>query len=645
MPTIAPYGSWKSPITADLTAGGAISFSGLVVDGRDMFWLESRPNEGGRHTIMRRASDGVVSERTPPGFYVRSTVHEYGGGAFAVSRGSIYFVNFKDQRLYSQPLGGPPEALTPAGGHRYADIILDHQRKQLVCVREDHTGEGEPVNTIVTVSLRGGDSGTVLASGNDFYSNPRLSPDGSQLAYLTWNHPNMPWDGCELRLAPVRPDGILGESCLVAGSHTESIFQPGWSPDGVLHFVAEHTGWWNLYRWKGGAAESLCPMQAEFGRPMWLFGFSTYGFASANKILCCYTQQGVDRLAWLDTSSRELSPIASTYTEVDFLSCGDGMAAFIGGSPVLPSTVVHMDFDGDRIRTIQQAFAVTVDNGYISAGEEIDFPTASHRRAHAVYYAPRNRDFTAPAAERPPLILMSHGGPTSAATTALRYVVQYWTSRGFAVADVNYGGSTGYGREYRLRLNGEWGVVDVEDCCNAALFLVEKGLADRDRLAIKGGSAGGYTTFACLAFRNDVFRAGAAHFGVADLEIFAKDTHKFESHYLNTLVGPYPERRDLYLARSPINFTDELRCALILFQGDEDKIVPPSQSQMMFDAVRQKGLPTAYLLFRGEQHGFRKAESLKRAHEAELYFFSKIFGFEPGEPIEPIAIENLPAGA
>ncbi|MFH1185021.1 MAG: prolyl oligopeptidase family serine peptidase [Chloroflexota bacterium] len=644
MPDTAPYGSWKSPISADLTAGAALSFTGLALDGRDLFWLEGRPAEGGRYTIMHRASDGIVTECTPADFNVRSTVHEYGGAAFSVSQGFIYFQNYRDQRLYRQRLGGLPEALTPAEGYRYADIILDHRHERLICVREDHTAPGEAINTIVAISIRGNDNGAVLASGNDFYSNPRLSPDGSQLAYLTWNHPNMPWDGCELRLAPVGADGSLGEAHLIAGGDSASVFQPEWSPDGVLHFVAEHTGWWNLYRWDSGAAQPLCPMTAEFGRPMWMFGYATYGFASPNKILCCYTQQGVDHLAWLDSASGKLTAIASPYIEVDFLRCGDGVASFIGGSPVSPTSVVHMDFDGDRLLPIKRAFDVTIDVGYLSAPEAISFPTTGDRQAHALYYAPKNRDFTAPAAELPPLITLSHGGPTSATTAALRYSIQFWTSRGIAVVDVNYGGSVGYGRQYRRRLNGQWGVVDVDDCCNAALFLARRGLADRDRLIIKGGSAGGYTTFACLTFRNDVFRAGAGHFGVADLEIFTRDTHKFESQYLSTLVGPYPERKDLYLARSPINFVDNLQCPLILFHGDEDKIVPPGQSQMMFDAVRLKGLPTAYLLFPGEQHGFRQAATVRRAHEAELFFFSRIFEFEPAEAIEPVAIENLPAG-
>jgi dienelactone hydrolase len=645
MTKTAPYGSWKSPITADLAAGAATSFTGLALYGRDLYWLESRPREAGRYAVMRRTADGQITECTPPEYSVRSTVHEYGGGAFTVDQGVIYFVNYRDQRVYCQNPGAAPQALTFGEGYRYADMVMDRGRDRLICVREDHTGTGEAINTIAAIDLRGSGSGTILLSDNNFYANPRLSPDGKWLVYLTWNHPNMPWDGCELRLASLTPSGTPGESQLIAGGPAESIFQPAWSPDGTLHYVADGTGWWNLYRWKEGHAQALLPMPAEFGRPMWLIDYTTYGFASSNRILCSYTQQGIDHLAWLDPLNGKLTPIASPYTEIDFLRCGDGVACFVGGAPSLPHTVVQLDFNGHKSVPIKQAFEVTVDAGFLSIPEEISFPTTNGRSAYALYYAPRNKDFQAPPSEHPPLIVLSHGGPTSVASTALRYTIQFWTSRGFAVVDVNYGGSTGYGREYRIRLNGQWGVVDVDDCCNAALYLAEKGLADRKRLTIKGGSAGGFTTFACLTFRNDVFSTGSGHFGIADLEAFLKDTHKFESRYGGTLIGPYPECKDLYISRSPINSIQNLRCPLILFQGDEDKIVPPSQSEMMFHAVRRKGIPAAYLLFRGEQHGFRKAESVKRTFEAELYFFSKVYKFELAEPVEPIAIENLPPEA
>lgn len=641
MSNVAPYGTWKSPITTDLIAGKAISLQELAVDGDDIYWIESHPKEGGRYTIMRRTPDGRIVECTPPEFYTRTTVHEYGGGAFTAADGVLYFANYRDQHLYRQRVGESPELLTPGDGYRYADLVVDRQRDRLICIREDHTSGTEAVNTIVSVSLHGGDNGRILVQGNDFYSNARLSLDGSRLAFLTWNHPNMPWDGCRLWVADVKRDGTLQKARRVAGGPTESVFQPEWSPDGVLHFVAESSGWWNLYRWDGTKLKALYPMQAEFGLPQWVFGMSTYGFASPTRILCCYSQDGIWHLAWLDTSIEELTPIETSYTDITDIRLGKGFAAFIAGSPTEPSAVVRMDLETGRMEPLKRAFEVTVDPGYFSIPQSITYPTDGGQEAHAIYYPPANKDFTAPKRERPPLIVISHGGPTGAASAVLRYSIQYWTSRGFALLDVNYGGSVGYGRDYRQRLNGNWGIVDVADCCNAALYLVEKGLADRNRLAIRGGSAGGYTTLACLTFRSDVFKAGASHYGLSELEVFVKDTHKFESRYLFSLIGPYPARKDLYIGRSPINFIQNLSAPLILFQGAEDKVVPPSQSQMMFEAVRAKHIPVAYLLFNGEQHGFRQAENIKRSLEAELYFYSKVFGFNLADPIEPVAIENL----
>jgi dipeptidyl aminopeptidase/acylaminoacyl peptidase len=637
----AHYGSWKSPITADLITRKGISLLEIALDGEDIYWIEGRPNEGGRYTIMRRTPDGKIMECTPAAFYTRTTVHEYGGGAFTVADGVIYFVNYHDQHLYRQRLGHEPELLTPADGYRYADLEVDHQRQRLICVREDHTVGAEAVNAIVSVSLEGGDNGQILVQGNDFYSSARLSPDGAKLAYLTWNHPNMPWDGCELRVAAVKHDGALEPPQLVTGGPTEAVFQPEWSPDGVLHFVAESSGWWNLYRSDNGTLEALYPMQAEFGLPQWVFGMSTYGFASPTRILCCYSQDGMWHLARLDTDMKELTQIESGYTDIGAIHLGRGFAVFIAGSPTQPVAVVRMDTATGEMKRIRPAFETTVDPGYLSMPEAITFPTDGGQEANGIYYPPANKDFTTPQGEHPPLIVMSHGGPTSCAGTALHYTIQYWTSRGFAVLDVNYGGSTGYGRDYRQRLNGNWGIVDVADCCNGALYLVGQGLADRQRLAIRGGSAGGYTTLACLTFRNDVFKAGASHYGLSQLEILVKDTHKFESRYLYSLIGPYPARKDLYFDRSPINFIRNMSAPLILFQGEEDKIVPPSQSQMMFESVRRKEVAVAYLLFPGEQHGFRKSENIKRSLEAELYFYAKIFGFDQADPIEPVDIENL----
>jgi dipeptidyl aminopeptidase/acylaminoacyl peptidase len=641
MPNMAPYGSWKSPITAELVSAKVVSLMEVCQDGDDTYWIEGHPAEGGRHTIMRAAPDGSIKECTPPEWYVRTTVHEYGGGAYAVHQWTIYFVNFADQRIYRQDPDSQPRLLTPTEGYRFADLVVDAPRDRLICIREDHTVSGEAVNSIVAIPIAGGSDGLVLASGNDFYSSARLSPDGTRLAYLTWNHPNMPWDGCELRLASIAADGTLSGDRRIAGGSSESVFQPEWSPDGILHFVAETTGWWNVYRLQGERIEALYPMDAEFGAPQWQFGASTYGFVSPSRILCSYSEGGFDHLAWIDTVTKTLTPEAPELTDISSISCGGRWAAFIAGSPTDPPAIVRMDPRNNSVQIIRRAFEPEIGPAYLSRPEAITYPTSDDRQAHAMYYPPHNEDCKAPAGDLPPLIVWTHGGPTAAAGTALRYGIQYWTSRGFAVVDVNYGGSTGYGREYRRRLLGQWGVVDVDDCCNAARYLVARGLVDGRRLVIRGGSAGGFTTLACLTFRNDVFSVGASYFGLADLEIFVHDTHKFESRYLTSLVGLYPERKDLYIERSPIHAIDKLSAPMILFQGSEDRVVPPNQSQMMFDALRRKGVPVAYLEFEGEQHGFRRAENIKRAAEAELYFYSKVLGFEPADVLEPVAIENL----
>ncbi len=675
-PKVAPYGSWKSPITSDLIAAGTVALGQVTFDGDDIYWMEQRAAEAGRNVIVRRTPDGKTMDVTPPPFNARTRVHEYGGGAFAVDNGTIYFSNFVDQRLYRQDPGAAPRPITPAVDLRYADGIIDKQRGrlQLICVREDHTGSGEAVNTIVSVKLDGDDTGgQVLVSGNNFYSNPRLNPDASLLAWLTWNHPNMPWDGTELWVGEINGRGEVTSPRRVAGGLEESVFQPEWSPDGNLYFVSDKTGWWNLYRWqphqlpldKGrqGGVEPITQMQAEFGMPQWVFRVSTYEFESPNRINCTFIERGDSRLASIDTRTRKLelieTPFKSAratleanssvnpsradlkpYTHIGSLRTAPGRVVFTGGSPTQPMSIVRYILATRESTVLRRSTDIAVDAGYLSIPQALEFPTENGKTAHAFFYPPKNRDYTAPPGEKPPLLVISHGGPTGATVPVLSWGIQYWTSRGFAVVDVNYGGSTGYGREYRKRLNGQWGVVDVQDCANATRYLVKRGEVDGHRLAIRGGSAGGYTTLAALVF-TDVFKAGASHFGISDLEVFVRDTHKFESRYLDTLVGPYPARRDLYRERSPINFIDRLACPLILFQGLEDKIVPPNQAEMMFEAVRKKGLPTAYVPFEGEQHGFRQAKNIKRALDGELYFYGKVFGFELAEPVEPVKIENL----
>lgn len=638
----APYGSWKSPVTADLVASGANRLNEIVLDGDDIYWLEMRPAERGRYVVMKHTPGGETSDVVPTPFNARTRVHEYGGGAYTVSNGTLYFSNFADQRIYRQEPGGSPVALTPEEDKRYADYTVDHRRNRLICVCEDHTrGEQQVENSIVSLSLQAGGDVRVLASGNDFYASLSLSPDGKRLAWITWNHPNMPWDGTELWIGEINPDGTIGQSHKIAGGKDESIFQPQWSPDGTLYFISDRSGWWNLYRLSAGQIESLYEMDADFGLPQWVFGMSTYDFRSADELVCTYTQQGQWYLARLDTKQHRLEPVNTAYTGIDSLRAAPEKVVFIGGSPTQTPSVVALNLASGKSEVLRQPSSLQVDPGYISTPQPVEFPTENGLTAHGIFYPPQNKDYHAPPNELPPLIVISHGGPTSATSTTLKLAVQFWTSRGFAILDVNYGGSTGYGRAYRERLKNQWGITDVDDCVNGALYLADQGLVDRNRLAIRGGSAGGYTTLSALAFR-DIFKAGASHFGIGDLEALARDTHKFESRYLDSLIGPYPERRDLYQERSPLMAVDRLNAPLIFFQGLEDKVVPPSQAEMMVAALREKGIPVAYVPFEGEQHGFRRAENIQRSLEAELYFYSQIFGFPLAEQIEPVAIENLP---
>jgi dipeptidyl aminopeptidase/acylaminoacyl peptidase len=639
-PSVTPYGSWKSPITAELVAGAEVGLEQVKLDGDDIYWIERRPEEGGRKVIVRRSADGQVTDVTPPPFNARTRVHEYGGGDYAVSQGTILFSNFSDQRLYIQTPGSDPSPLTPAANVRYADAIIDRRRNLLFSVREDHSRNGEAINSLVSIGLNAGGTGNVLVSGNDFYSSPRVSPDGSRLAWLTWNHPNMPWDGTELWIGKLNEDGSMDEMVQVAEGPNESIFQPEWSPDGMLYFVSDRTGWWNIYRWRDVKVEPVCLMDAEFGEPQWVFGNTLYGFDSGKRIICSYTKDGRSYVATLDTATGALEPIELPYSAISQLRTSGGRVVLIAASPTEPASILSLDLATRDLTVLRRSRELTVDSGYLSVPRAIEFPTEHGLKAHGIFYAPRNRDYVGPTNERPPLLVMSHGGPTSASSASLKYAIQYWTSRGIAVLDVNYGGSSGYGREYRERLKGQWGIVDVDDCVNGVRYLVERGQVDGDRLAIRGGSAGGYTTLCALTFR-DIFKVGASHYGISDLEALAKDTHKFESRYLDGLIGPYPERRDLYVERSPIHFTSRIACPMILFQGLEDNVVPPNQAERMVEAVRAKKLPVAYLTFEGEQHGFRKAENIKRVLQAELYFYSKVFGFDLGDLVEPIEIENL----
>ena len=607
---IVPYGSWPSPLSAARVTAGGLRLDQIQLDGDDVYWLEGRASEGGRNVIVKRSPSGEIIDVTPPGFNVRSRVHEYGGGAYTVHRGTVFFSNFADQRIYQQEPGATPQPITPEGAS-YADARVDVPRSRLVCVREQ---DGQ--NAIVAVP------GHVLVEGADFYSDPIVSPDWKFLAWIQWNHPNMPWDGTELWVAMINPDGSIGSREKIAGGTEESIFQPEWSPDSALYFASDRTGWWNLYRWRGLSIEAVHPMEAEFGKPQWTFSMVTYAFVDEDRIAATYTDGGRWRLALVDPHAHRFTPLDLSVEPVESIKANGDAIYFIGGSPT-DAPAICCYSKGGQLRTLRSSATDPIPNEWISVAEAVTYKVGD-RDVHAFYYPPANPDVVPPPGTYPPMIVVTHGGPTGATLDVLDPKVQFWTSRGFAVLDVNYSGSTGYGRPYRDRLKGQWGIVDVEDAVGGAQAMVAAKKADPERLIIRGGSAGGYTTLAALTF-HDTFKSGASYYGISDLEVLQHDTHKFESRYNDSLIGPYPEAKDVYRQRSPIHFTDRLSCPIILFQGLEDKVVPPNQSAMMADAVRRKGLKVKYVTFEGEQHGFRKAESIIRSLEEELAFYRDVF--------------------
>jgi dipeptidyl aminopeptidase/acylaminoacyl peptidase len=640
----ASFGSWKSPITSALLTSSGIGFSELHFSNGKLNWLESRPDEGGRVALVRSSLQAAAADVLPQSFNVRTRAHEYGGGAYFVHRDTVFFSNFKDQRLYRSGPAALPQPLTPErpspGSLRYADGRATPDGKWIVCVRERHQEGREAVNEIVVMPADGAAAPQVIQSGYDFYSFPRIRGDGKKLAWTCWRHPQMPWDGTELWTADLNPDASVSNPRRIAGSASESIFQPEWSADGLLFFISDRTGWWNLYAERAGHTEPVFQTNAEIGLPQWLFGYSRFVFLSGGRVACVVNDNGLEYVVVVDSATGRSEKLSLPYSSFGGIeSDGEETLFFAAASASTAAQVSAFDLRTNELRVLKRSLEIRIDAGYLSDPELIEFPTTKGLTAFALFYAPKNKDFVAPSG-LPPLIVISHGGPTSATTSALRLSVQYWTSRGFAVVDVNYGGSTGYGREYRERLKGNWGIVDVDDCINAARYLENRGDVDGKRMAIRGGSAGGYTTLCALVFHN-VFAAGASYYGVADLEALAKDTHKFESRYEESLVGPYPQAIALYKERSPVHFADRLSCPVILLQGLEDKVVPPSQAEVMIAALRIKRLPFAYVAFPTEGHGFRDAANIQRSIEAELYFYSRIFGFMPADPILPIRIENL----
>ncbi|MFP5393132.1 MAG: prolyl oligopeptidase family serine peptidase [Gammaproteobacteria bacterium] len=631
-----PYGLWPSPIGAHTVATGSIPLAQLQADGDDLYWLCGRPAEGGRTALMRRHA-GQVAELTPAPFSVSTRVHEYGGGAYRVDGGTVFFSNYADNGLYVIEGDGEARLIASDPQRRYADFVLDRRHARLIAVCEDHGAAGPyPSNSLRAVGLDGSEK--VLVQGQDFYAAPRLSPDGATLAWLAWDHPLMPWEGTQLWVAPVHPDGTLGAARQVAGGATEALCQPEWSPQGVLHFVSDRSGWWNLYRVRAdGATECVCARAAEFGVPHWSFGASLYGFEANGAIICSYIEAGVSHIARL--ADGRLTPIANAYQEVRELRVAGSALTVLGGAPTLALEIAHIDAAGELTvlaRALEQAPA----RGYLSVPESITFPTDAGEQAYAFFYPPANADVTAPAGERPPLIVIGHGGPTGMAASTLKLLTQFWTSRGFAVLDVNYRGSTGFGRAYRDALRGQWGVVDVADCVAGARHLAERGVVDGERLIIRGSSSGGLTVLCALIF-HDVFKAGASYYGVADLKGLDLDSHKFESHYNEYLIAPKAKADAVYAERSPSNHTARLQRPMIFFQGLDDKVVPPQQAEHMVQALRTGGVPVAYLPIEGEGHGFRKADTIVRTLEAELYFYQRIFGLVEARVDAPVHIHNL----
>lgn len=643
-PTIAPYGSWTSLISVEDVVGDVIGLVEPWIDGDDTYWIEARPSKGGRRVLVRSRIDGAVADAVPAPFNVRTRVHEYGGGSYVVAGGVVVFSNFADGRLYRlDPGADAPVAITPEGPWRYADLRPDPTRRRFVAVREDHGVAGQPAAAIVAVPIDGLEPPTTLLAGPDFLAAPRIAPGGGRLAWLEWDHPDMPWDATRLRMAAIRPDGTLGDPVLVAGGPDESIAQPEWSPDGIIHFVSDRSGWWNLYRLLDGPTlDALCPMDAEFADPAWVFGRSSYVLTPDGSIAAVARHDGRDHLVHIRPDEL-VGEVASTYTEFEGLVAGAHGIVTTAGSPVEPTVVARLHPSTLAVAgVLRRASGVNLDPDVVSMPETIHFPTSGGRIAHASYNPPRNPRFAGPDGERPPLMVLAHGGPTSNASTALDLAKQVLTSRGIAVVDVDYGGSAGYGRAFRRELDGAWGIVDVDDCVAAARFLADRRDVDPERIAIAGGSAGGYTTLAALAFR-DVFAAGISRFGVGDLETMARDTHKFESRYLDRLVGPYPEAAQIYHERSPVHFLDRISCPVLVMQGLDDKVVPPSQAEAIVEALAAKGIPYAYLAFEGEGHGFRGASAIRRSLEAELSFLAQVFDFELAEPIEPIELVGLAA--
>ena len=619
--TNIPYGHWPSPITTELLTAQGVRISEPQAVGDCIYWLEARPQEKGR-TALVCESTGIRMDLLPPPHSIRTRAYEYGGAPYLATPDTIFYVLDSDQRIYRYDLiNSTTQVMTPEGAYRYADFNYDAKRGRLIVVREDYSADAHsPDSAIIALDLNNSEI-QILAQGADFYSNPRISPDGKQFSFLRWDHPNMPWDGSECVLAQFNQLGEIISSAVIAGGIAESIFQPQWSPTGELFFVSDRSNWWNIYRWHDGKAEAVCRLDAEFATPQWVFGMSCYGFLSNDEILCCFSQQGFWQPGVITISTNSLTKIKTDFRDISNIHCHDGKGYFIAASD--KSSTQLWCYDSGEIKALTNT-TQSIDTQFFSAPKAVEFPTSDDESAHGFFYAPKNPEVIQPADQLPPLLVMCHGGPTGATESSFNLKIQFWTSRGFAVLDVNYRGSTGYGRQYRDRLKNNWGITDVIDVCSGVDYLAEQHLIDKNKVAIRGSSAGGYTVLAALTF-SDVFKAGASLYGIGDLEALARDTHKFEAHYLDSLVGEYPAQKNIYQERSPIHHIEQLNCPVIFLQGLQDKVVPPAQAEAMVAALQAKGIMTKYVTFEEEGHGFRQAHNIQRALNEELEFYLTVF--------------------
>jgi dipeptidyl aminopeptidase/acylaminoacyl peptidase len=617
-----PYGFWPSSISTDYLTAQSIRYSEVKLYNHKIYWLETRPNEKGRSVLVCYENQ-QLTELLPSTFSVRTRAQEYGGSCYCLTDKAIYFVKDQDQAIYQFDSATEDiQQISPEGSYRYADLIIDSHHGRLIAVRENHQeSKLHPKSEIISIDLQNS-SCKVLVEGDDFYSNPQISPNGTQFSYLAWNHPQMPWDGSTCVVTDMDSQGNISSKKVIAGSTTESIFQPLWSPTGELFFVSDRNNWWNIYTWDGSSIRCIYELHAEFATPQWVFGMSTYGFLNDQEIFCCYTQNGQWKLATINTTTHQFIPIKQDFCDISSISTHNHQAAFIANTATTSNQIFV--YQGKAIT------AITANTQYLSLADiakakAIEFPTKDGEIAYGFYYPPTHSSIDYDENHKPPLIVLCHGGPTGACETGFNIKIQFWTNRGFAVVDVNYRGSTGYGKLFRDSLKHHWGIKDVDDVCSAAEYVVSQGWVDPNKTIIRGSSAGGFTVLAALTFA-DTFAIGCSLYGIGDLEALAKDTHKFEAHYLDNLIGEYPQRRDLYLARSPIYHSAQLNCPVIFFQGLQDKVVPPEQAEAMVNALKQKNIPVEYVCFAEEGHGFRQANNIKILYEKELAFYQKFLG-------------------